>query len=174
MDKIINENKVSFNINGQERMSMYFLSDEFIWAFNDSEKISITKDMELYSLLEYIMNQSYTFSNDQELKDYKDNNKLIWYSDCYYNPDNDMSKKSVSYLTIERINDNFNIYCTKPLDEVYDRPEKHHIIVFSPAGNGKYSKNDDTGSSLQDDIVQNVYYKLLKKEKILNKKINNI
>ena len=40
-----------------------------------------------------------------------------------------------------------------------------HTIAFSPAGNGRYSENIKTGSSLQDDVIINVYNKLLEKNK---------
>ena len=56
--------------------------------------------------------------------------------------------------------------CTKPLDDIIDRGTKSHVIGFSPLGNGKYTKNIESGLTLQDDFVIMVYQKLLKREKI--------
>ena len=50
-----------------------------------------------------------------------------------------------------------------------DRQHKSHIICFSPAGNGKYNKNLNTGSTLQDDFVTHIYQPLLDKKKVLKK-----
>ena len=87
------------------------------------------------------------------LRSYKEDNTIVWYSDCYYNPDDDWSIKSVSYLTIEYIDNTFKVWCTKPLDEVIDREQKFHCICFSPCGNGKYAKNNSNGLMLQDDFI---------------------
>ena len=56
--------------------------------------------------------------------------------------------------------------CIKPLDDIIDRKNKSHVIVFSPIGNGKYTKNIESGSTLQDDFVIMVYQELLKKENV--------
>lgn len=52
------------------------------------------------------------------------------------------------------------------MDEIIDRKNKSHVIGFSPLGNGRYVKNIETGLTLQDDFVQQVYQKLLKNEKV--------
>ena len=43
---------------------------------------------------------------------------------------------------------------------------------FVPAGNGKYSKNLNTGLTLQDDFVTCIYQPLLNKNKVLKKQLN--
>ena len=50
-----------------------------------------------------------------------------------------------------------------------DRPYKTYGICFSPAGNGKYSKNLATGLTLQDDFVSHIYQPLLNKNKVLKR-----
>ena len=164
------KSKIIYSIDEEVKMSMDFLSDEFTWLFNSSDVITITKDMRLYYYIEYIMDQDYTFSNANTLKDYKDKNKLIWYSDSYYRPEDIWSISSISYLTIEREKESFKIYPTKPLDKMIDRQAKYHLITFSPAGNGKYALNNNTGTTLQDDMVINVYQRMLEKQKIKEKK----
>lgn len=168
MKAIINGSRIEFWNEETNELIMYidYPCDECIWYFNNSEVITITKDMELFKLLKNIMSQQYEFSNDEVLKSYKNNNSLVWYSDCYYNPDNEWSRNSVSYLTIEFINDVFKLKCTKPLDDMIDRGTKSHVIGFSPLGNGKYAKNIKSGLTLQDDIVQKVYQNLLGNDKV--------
>ena len=50
MKKIINENRIEFWNEETNEMIMYidYPTDECIWYFNNSEVITITKDMELF------------------------------------------------------------------------------------------------------------------------------
>lgn len=168
MRKIINGSRIEFINEDTNETVMYidYPTDECIWYFNNSELITITKDMDLFELLKNIISQQYNFNEDEILKSYKANNKLVWYSDCYYNPDDEWSRNSVSYITIEYIDGVFKLKCTKPLDNMIDRKEKSHVIAFSPLGNGKYTKNIESGLTLQDDFVIMVYQELLKREKV--------
>lgn len=168
MKIITNGSRIEFWNEETNEMIMYidYLTDECIWYFNNSDVITITKDMDLFKLLKNIMSQQYKFSNGEVLNSYKKNNKLVWYSDCYYNPDNEWSRNSVSYLTIEFVDGIFKLKCTKPLDDIIDRETKSHVIGFSPLGNGKYTKNIASGLTLQDDFVIMVYQELLKREKV--------
>ena len=168
MKMIINGSRIEFWNEETNEMIMYidYPTDECIWYFSSSEVITITKDMDLFELLKNIMSQQYDFSDSEVLKSYKNNNSLVWYSDCYYNPDDEWSRNSVSYLTIEFVNDAFKLKCTKPLDDMIDRETKSHVIGFSPLGNGKYAKNIKLGLTLQDDFVQMVYQNLLKNDKV--------
>lgn len=161
MKKVIKDKTVYFY--DEENLIMYFdySRDDLIWYFNTNEMIEITEDMELYSLINSFMNEDYIF-NDELLKNYKDKNKLIWYSDCYYNPDDEWSVESVSCLNIERKDGCFNIWCTKKLYERIDKKNKTHCIGFAPLMNGVFSRNIKTGLTLQDDFVTLVYQPLLK------------
>jgi len=172
MKKIISNKTIHFyDSENNEIMYIDHSTDDCIWYFQTESIINITEDMELYNLLNNFMNNSYVF-NDEILPNYKDSNKLIWYSDCYCNPDDEWSIASVSCLNIERNDNCFKIWCTKKIDEMIDRPYKNYGICFSPAGNGKYSKNLDTGLTLQDDFVNCIYQPLLNKNKVLKKQIN--
>ena len=169
MKKIINNNKIFFyDNNDNEIMYMDHSLDECIWCFNSNDTITITEDMELFKYLISLMNQQYTFSTEQILRSYKNDNKLVWYSDCYYNPNDEWSIKSVSYLNIDN---SFKLWCVKPLDEIIDRKQAFHCICFSSLGNGEYTKNNLTGTTLQDNFVTMVYQQLLKQEKI--KRLSN-
>ena len=168
MKKIINGSRIEFYNNELDEIVMYidYSTDECIWYFSDSNEITITDDMELFEPIKELMSQQYIFNDYEVLRSYMNNNKLVWYSDCYYNQDDEWSRNSVSYLTIYYMDGTFKIKCTKPLDEIIDRGDKSHVIGFSPLGNGKYTKNIKTGLTFQDDFVINVYQKLLKKEKV--------
>ena len=158
--------KLEFYDQDKKIMSMGFHFDEFVWTFYGSEPINVQKDSYLYEPLEYIMNQDYVFY-DNDLGCYKDENKLVWYSDCYYNPDDKYSVMDVNRMTIERKDDSFSISCVKPLDEVFSRLNCTYVIAFSPSGNGKLVKNKLTNTNLQDDIVNHIYFGLLEKNKRL-------
>lgn len=168
MKKIINESRIEFWNEETNEMIMYidYPTDECIWYFNNREVITITKDMDLFELLKNIISQQYEFNEKEILNSYKNDNKLIWHSDCYFNPDDEWSRNSVSYLTIDYENDIIKLKCTKLMDKLIDRKNKSHLIVFSPLGNGKFARNIRSGLTLQDEFVLMVYQELLKKEKI--------
>ena len=167
MHKVVNETKISFYDDcNKEIMYIDYPIDECIWYFSDSNEITITNDMKLFESIKELMLQQYVFNEDEILKSYKANNKLVWYSDCYYNLDDEWSRNSVSYLTIEYLDGGFKLKCTKPLDNMIDRAESSHVIAFSPLGNGKYTKNIESGLTLQDDFVIMVYQELLKRDKV--------
>ena len=169
MKKIVSYKTIHFyDDENNEIMYIDHSTDECIWYFHSDNIINVTADMELYNLLYIFMNNYYDFG-DEILQNYKDSNKLIWHSDCYYNPDDKWSIASVSCLNIERNDNCFKIWCTKKLDEMIDRPYKTYGICFSPAGNGKYSKNLATGLTLQDDFVTCIYQPLLNKNKVLKR-----
>jgi len=170
MNKVIKDKTVYFyDDNNNLIMYIDYSTDELIWYFNTNEVIKITEDMELYSLISNFMNQEYIFNNEL-LQSYKDKNKLIWYSDCYYNPDDEWSVESVSSLNIERKDNYFNVWCIKKLYERINKKEKTHCIGFSPLMNGVFSRNINTGLTLQDDFSTMIYQPLLKnKTKVLKK-----
>lgn len=169
MKKNIKGNTVFFyDDNNQELMYIDHSIDECICFFNSEKPIEITKEMELYALIDEFMNNEYQFAKD-ELGSYKKEGILVWYSDCYYNPDDEWSIASVSCLTIKKELESYSLIPTKKLDEMINRKSKTYCICFSPAGNGKYCKNINTGLTLQDDFVRTVYQPLLEKNKVLVK-----
>ena len=92
-------------------MHIDYSSDECIWYFYSDIVIIITYDMELYDLLDDLFKENYKFQSFH-LNDYKDDKKLCWYSDSYYDPDNLWQVASVSCLNIER-EKNFKIGVVK-------------------------------------------------------------
>lgn len=110
MKKIINNSRISFyDDNEKEIMYIDYLIDELVWYFNSDNVVTITEDMELFKMINFLMSQQYIFNNEETLKSYKNDNKLVWYSDCYYNPNDEWNIKSVSYLNIEYIDNSFKL-----------------------------------------------------------------
>lgn len=170
MKKVISDKTICFfDEDSNEKMYIDHSKDECILGIETSEKIIINEDDELYSLLEDFMSQKYQFGNEY-LQSSKTDNKLIWYSDCYYNPDDEYSVANVSCLNIEKVDNHYEIWATKELDKMLNRKTKCYGICFSPCGNGQYTKNIETGLTLQDDFVIMVYAKLRTKNKLLLKK----
>ena len=173
--KIIDKTIYFYNNDGVEIMYIDYSTDECIWHFSSSDVIEITSDNVLYPMLVQFMNQNYIFFNEV-LENKKEENKLLWFSDCYFNPDDAYSVASVSSLNIEYKDDIFYVWCNKELDKKIKRPNQYHSICFSPCGNGQYSRNIDTGLTLQDDFVSIVYHSLIslmKKQKTLKKNVSD-
>lgn len=169
MKKVVKGNTIYFYDENEEIMYMDHSTDECIWFFNSDKVVRVTEEMELYELLNSLMSNDYQFSSS-ELESYKDNRNLVWYSDCYYNPDDEWSIASVSCLHIRKKDNSIEVWPTKKLDEILERKNKTYGICFSPAGNGKHTKNLVTGATFQDDFITIVYQNLKDKNKILEKK----
>ncbi len=173
--KVVGKAIYFYDDDNSEIMHIDYSTDECVWYFCSDKVIEITPQMEFYQLLSNYMENMYIFGNGG-LPNYKDNNKLIWFSDCYYDPDDEWSVSSVSCLNIERSVEGFNIWCTKKLDELINRADKSFCVCFSPLGNGQYSRNLNTGLTLQDDFVTSIYHPLLSQNKklcLVNDKLNN-
>lgn len=161
MIKKINENKISFFDENNEIFSLSYISDEFTFQMYTNEIVEITEDSEIYECLNNLFKEQYDFG-ENILNDKKTDNELIWHSDCYYNPDDEWSIKSISCLHILFDNNMFKIWCDKEIN----KKSNYYCICFSPAGNGKHARNINNKSSLQDDFIINIYQKLMKKNKV--------
>lgn len=167
MKKVINEDKIEFYSEETGKMLMCFgiIGCDYFWNFTDSSVITVTEDMELFEPIKTLMSYEYEFNEEEVLKCSKDNNSLVWYSDSYYNPDDKYDMMRISYLTIKRLKNSFEIKCTNPMKE-----EKNinypFTVAFSPHGNGRYAENTTKGLTLQDDFVENFYIKLRNKRKV--------
>ena len=163
-----NDKLVFIDENGEIIMILCYMADEFTWSFRNSKAIEITSNFKIYNALEYIMNQDYEFACEGLINE-KTKDKLVWYSDCYYDPDINESREKVSFLTIERKNNSFYLKCTKPVYEELNLLNRSHTIVFSTGGNGVYTRNINTATTLQDDVAINLYHKL--KSEVSKKKV---
>ena len=167
MKKLISGSRIIFyDDNNQKIMYIDYSTDECVWFFESSKSIEIEESMELYEPLSFIMKQKYVFNEKSVLKSYKIDNKLVWYSDCYYDPDDEWSKNWVSFLTIELKDGLITVTPKKTLEKNNESRDFFHCICFSPLGNGEFTRNETLGTSLQDDFVKNVYYELLQNKKV--------
>lgn len=146
-------------------LQMKFIADEFvIYVCN---LVTITKDIDevFYDNLEILMNNNYSFSNPYSKKT---EDKIIWFSDeaCDIEDKNEADK--INRLIIRKENDCFHISCNNPFFERNRITKEYGVIVFSPAGNGQYSKNLETGTTFQDDMIT-LYRNTLNKNKVLQK-----
>lgn len=170
MKKVVNGSKITFyDDNNHKIMYIDYATDECIWFFESNSSITVTEEMELYKPISFIMKQNYTFNSNDILKSYKNENKLVWYSDSYYDSKNEWSRKYVSFLTIEYNNGVFTLTPKKGLND----GDFFHCICFSPLGNGKYARNNELGTTLQDDFVLHVYRELLENNKVKKIGSNN-
>lgn len=154
-------------------MEMKFVADEFCFVVHTDKKIVLTKDnidKNFYSLLENFMKNKYKFG---DTKSFKNDNYLKWYSDCYWDIENDPNLSRVSYLEIISNSDAIEIQAHNTSRYIKTNSS---CICFSPAGNGQYVVNEETGAYLQNDLVINVYqkYKLINKENVEHKQKNLI
>lgn len=140
-------------------MSMGAVGAEGVWTFYSAEVIKIVEDDELYPLLEDFMSQDYEFF-DSVLKDNKEKDYLVWHSDVGYDPDSASSIASVPSLHIKKINDEFHLWCERDLDEMYDIKTTFFRVAFSPAGNGRTTRNLRANLTLQEDFMIKVYNKI--------------
>ncbi len=153
------DNKIEIIKDDEVLLEMYFIADEFIWVINACEFV-IDKNDEVYYHIEKIMNNNYIFQDG--IPSMKSNDILIWLSDQYCDIDDDEEINRVNRLIIKRENDSFRICVVNPYLEKNYIYKKNYIISFSPLFNGFYSRNIDSGLSLQDDFCV-MYQNLLRR-----------
>lgn len=143
-----------------------YIADEFIWIiYNKQVIINKNENETFYDELNKIMNNNYIFQKN--IPSSKTKEKLIWLSDQYCDLEDEESLSKINRLIIQKINDKFIIKIENPYLEKNNLLKNINIISFSPSGNGYYTKNLDTGLTLQDDISL-IYQNLINlKQRIL-------
>lgn len=145
-------------------MEMGGIGADLVWVFYTRDVIRVSPGMELYEPLKEFMAQGYEFDEEDPLKCSKTPDKLVWYSDLGHID----TVEEVSYLTIERKDDSFELQSRNKLYEKYGATGRPQAIAFRPARNGTYSENIETHFTLQDDfsmIIYNPLYEKLKQRK---------
>lgn len=144
------------------------LGADFILLFYTKNKIIITKEIDeyLYLNLKELLENNYFFYNDP--LSYQIDNKIVWFSDCYCDIEDEEERSRVSRLIIENIDDQIELSYENPFYEKYSI-NRDGVIAFSPAGNGFHSRNKKTGLTFQDDVVW-AFYKTLVKEYVKSKR----
>ena len=165
MEIIINKEKHEISILSDNKvlLMLYIVPSYFVFDFISFEQIVVSKsDNEIfYSNLEWLMNQSYNFSNKYC---YKDENKLVWFSEHCFDLESEFEVNNTPRLVIEHNENIFLIYCKRPYFEE-NNIKRGSVVSFAPAGNGYLNKNTSTNSTLQDDMVK-VFLSTLNNERI--------
>lgn len=157
------ENKKIYIIdNGQIVLQTGRVGAEFAIYLYTESPIIITKELDecLYTNLNQLLENEYVFASNG--LSYKKDNKIVWFSDGYCDIEDEEEKSRVSRLIIENIDNQIKISYSNTFYEKHNI-KRDAIIAFSPAGNGFYSKNIDTGLSFQDDIIM-AFYKTINRE----------
>ena len=144
------------------------LGADFVIHFYTKNKVIITKEIDeyLYLNIKELLENNYYFRHSN--LSYQTDNKIVWFSDCYCNIEDEEERESVSRLIIERIDNQIELSYENPFYEKYNI-NRDGVIAFSPAGNGFYSRNEKTGLTFQDDVIW-AFYKTLVKESVKPKK----
>lgn len=142
-------------------LEMKYVADEFVWIFNSKEMI-IEKDSDFYDSISFIMDNNYIFQ--ENIPSFKNKDLLIWLSDQYCDIEDEDSISRVNRLIIERNDDKFILRVYNPFFEKYNINKSFYMISFSPLFNGFYSRNLDSGLTLQDDFCL-IYRSILNSNK---------
>lgn len=144
---------IRISTNTKTIFEMKFISDEFVCIISTDDKILVTKqlDQSFYDNLSSFMENRYVFNNQINKKT---PTKLVWLSDQSGDLSNINETNLMNRLVIEKQDDNFLIYYQNPFFQSMGIKKASHLIAFSPGGNGYWSKNLETGISLQTEIVK--------------------
>lgn len=144
--------------------SMGFFFDEFIWSFKVNGPVVITRNIDslFYDNLDLIMSGNYSFENNGLSS--LSNGKLIWFSDQMCDFEDKDATDRISRLVIERKDESFKISMINPFYEEYGI-NRERTVAFSSMGNGYHTRNIVTGSTFQDDIVINLFWNSLNRNK---------
>lgn len=145
----VNGDRVEIFNNDDLVIEMFFIADEFVWIIN-SNNIVIDKDNEFYNYISRIMNNNYVFQSG--IPSMKSDFVLVWLSDQYCDIENSDELDRINRLVIEKYDNYFIIRVVNPFLEKMNINRKNYMISFSPLFNGYFSRNVDSGLSLQDDF----------------------
>lgn len=164
----VQNKKIYIIDNDQVLLETGKLGAEFIIHLYTKNKVIITKEIDecLYFNLKGLLENNYFFRHSD--LSYQTYNKIVWFSDGYCDIENEEETAMISRLIIENIDNQIQISYSNPFYEKYNI-NRDGIIVFSPAGNGFYSRNEKTGLTFQDDVIW-AFYKTLTKDYVKTKK----
>lgn len=142
-------------LNEQEELLLeqQYHCDEFLWIIRTNKPIVLERETNeiMYDKLDKIMSSNYIFQ--EGIPSQKTKNKLVWLSDQYCNLEDEDALKRINRLIIEKINDAFHISVHNPFLEELKINKNIYVIAFSPLFNGYFSRNQETGLTLQDDFA---------------------
>lgn len=163
----LQNNRVVIYKNDKKVLELAFFYDEFTYTFYTNSIICINKELDrvLYESLVEIMDNRYYFSHKYS---YQKDDLIVWLSDVYCNLEDEFEKETINRLIMRRKDNNIYLSAINPFCENNNINKGIKVVSFSPAGNGFFSKNLETGLTFQDDII-NAFQKTLYKEKVARK-----
>lgn len=148
---------------GKTIFEMNFFADEFAIALERKSILIREEDDEVfYHNLQWFLQQNYIFQHSYSRKE-KD--KLVWLSDQTCDLENEEDVKKVPRLILTQKDHSIEFTWKHPILEDLQIKRDDAFIVFSPSGNGYFSKNIGTENTLQNDIIY-VFQKTLLSQKI--------
>lgn len=140
-------------------MEFGFISDEFmIHLFASQVSISSIDDSNFYDCFSQLFQFDYQFQNPYSKKE---NQKIEWFSDGYCDFEDSYSVDSMNRLSILEKDNSIIFSCRKPIFEQLGVERSDFVVSFSPAGNGSFSRNLQTGTFFQDDVIH-TFWDILK------------
>ncbi|MBO5375656.1 MAG: hypothetical protein J6A52_02265 [Bacilli bacterium] len=139
--------------NGEVVLETDHIGGEFVVCIRTHNPIRITREIDdnFFSSLKELISNDYLF--DGYGLSYKQEQKIVWFSDQYCDIENEKDRKRINRLILEDKGDEVQISFENPLMNELGRKKKNNFISFSPGGNGAFSKNINSGLTFQDDIV---------------------
>lgn len=136
--------------NGLKKMTFQFVEDDFaIILFSDSLTIRREDDEEFYNQFSKLFDNKYLFRDNYS---FSKDNVISWVSDEYTGEKDDINSHNI--LTMIRGKNYIFFDCKNKEHEEKGRINQMPIVYFAPLGTGRYSRNANTGCSLQDDIIE--------------------
>jgi len=159
----LNKRKIFITDNDNKAiLELGYVADEFAIIFLEDVVVPITKELDktFYTALNSILNNSYYFSNDCGVqgKDF-----IEWLSDGTCDLEDEESRKRVNHFIIRRKDNTIYLSAINPYEEENKLKKSYKLIAFSPAGNGFFASNRETGSFFQDDIIMCYLHTLIQK-----------
>lgn len=164
------EGIIKLHDNNKCIFELKYVSDELVCTISTDDKIVITKELDpyFYEYLSKFMENRYLFDNDINKKT---DTQLVWLSDQSGDLSNPNVTNLINRLVIEKDDDKFLISYHNPFFQLMGIKKASHFIAFSPGGNGNYSKNIETGQTLQTEFAL-MFRNILIKKKIEEKRKN--
>ncbi len=150
-----------------KELEFSFFADEFVMTFYVPHVIIKKEESEtFYSTFSMLFDQTYQFSNPD--LNYQEKNKIVWYSDVYGDLENPRELEMISYLTMEKDENQISFDIRKSFFEEMNIPMRDGVIAFSPAGNGRYARNVVTEKNFQDEVI-GCFWNCLENRKVKEK-----
>ena len=152
---------------GKVELEFSFFADEFCLFFHTPHVVIKKEENEsFYSSFETLLNQSYQFSHPYS---YQDENTLVWLSDVSGDLEDPEEADRISRMILHREGDTLSFTLQRPFLEKIGVPVRDGAVAFSPAGNGCYTKNKETGKTLQNEMIE-CFWNCLESNKIKEKR----